>query len=63
MASTGRSNTKEEVVVTDTSWVVFTSSSCNWVDVKPAEGIQKEEGTRKIVVNYPGGQVITPKQS
>ena len=39
---------------------------CNteqWVDVKPAEGIEgisEEEGTHKVVVNYPGGQVTSP---
>ena len=38
----------------------------NWVDVKAAEGIEgvdEEEGTRKVVVNHKGGQVTNPHQS
>ena len=35
-------------------------TSPNWVDVKASEGIEgvdEEEGGRKVVVNHPGGQV------
>ena len=40
-------------------------TSFSWVDVKAAEGIEgvdEEEGTRKVVVNHTFGQVTTPHQ-